>query len=106
MRLQLILPQVIPTDIHAPTPCRYKGCDGRHFQFHQAVEKPLRDTRYPEIEARRYRCLRCKRTFRVYPQGATGAQTPLRVEGLGVTRGLRFFVQDLLRQKRQKRSRC
>ena len=37
MRLQLILPQVVPTDIRPPTVCRYEGCDGR-----QAVV-PLRD---------------------------------------------------------------
>lgn len=48
------------------------------------VEKPLRDTRYPEVEARRYVCVRCGRTFRVYPQGVTRAQTSLRVKGLAV----------------------
>jgi len=84
MRLQLILPQVLPMEIHPPTVCPYPGCDGRHFQLHQAVEKPLRDTRYPEVEARRYACLRCGRTFRVYPQGVTRAQTSLRVKGLAV----------------------
>lgn len=84
MRLQLILPQVVPTEIRPPTNCPYKGCEGRHFQFHQAVEKPLRDTRYREVEAHRYECLRCRRTFRVYPQGVTRAQTSLRVKGLAV----------------------
>lgn len=84
MRLQLILPQVVPVEIHPPTVCPYRGCDGRHFQFHQAVEKPLRDTRYTEVEAHRYQCLRCRRTFRVYPQGVTRAQTSLRVKGLAV----------------------
>jgi transposase-like protein len=84
MRLQLILPQVVPTEIQPPTKCRYEGCDGRHFEFHQAVEKPLRDTRYREVEAHRYECLRCGRTFRVYPLGVTRAQTSLRVKGLAV----------------------
>jgi transposase-like protein len=84
MRLQLILPQVVPTEIQPPTKCRYEGCDGRHFEFHQAVEKPLRDTRYREVEAHRYECLRCGRTFRVYPRGVTRAQTSLRVKGLAV----------------------
>ena len=84
MRLQLILPQVLPMEIDAPTVCPYKGCDGRHFEFHQVVEKPLRDTRYREVEAHRYACLRCGRTFRVYPQGVTRAQTSLRVKGLAV----------------------
>ena len=84
MRLQLILPQVVPLEIHPPRVCAYPGCDGRHFRFHQAVEKPLRDTRYPAAEAHRYKCLICGRTFRVYPQGVTRAQTSLRVKGLAV----------------------
>ena len=84
MRLKLILPRVFPTDLQPPTLCPYEGCGGRHFQFHQAVEKPLRDTRYREVEAHRYECLRCRRTFRVYPQGVTRAQTSLRVKGLAV----------------------
>jgi len=84
MRLQLILPRVVPTEVHAPTICPYEGCDGRHFQIHQAVEKPLRDTRYPKVVAYRYVCLRCGRTFRVYPQGVTRAQTSQRVKGLAV----------------------
>lgn len=84
MRLRLILPQVVPMEIHPPTVCSYPGCDGRHFRFHQAVGKPLRDTRYPEVEAHRYQCLRCGRTFRLYPRGVTRAQTSLRVKGLAV----------------------
>jgi len=84
MRLQLILPHVIPTEIQVPTVCPYKGCEGKHFQFHQAVEKPLQDTRYSQVEAHRYECLRCHRTFRVYPRGVSRAQKSLRVKGLAV----------------------
>lgn len=84
MRLQLILPHVVPEEIHAPTVCPYKGCGGRRFQLHQVVEKPLRDTRYPTVEAQRHECLRCGRTFRVYPRGVSRAQTSLRVKGLAV----------------------
>jgi hypothetical protein len=84
MRLKLILPQVAPTETHPPLCCPYQGCGGQHFRFHQVVAKPLRDTRYPEVEAYRYECLRCGRTFRVYPRGVTRAQTSLRVKGLAV----------------------
>ncbi len=84
MRLKLILPQVIPTELQPPSLCPYEGCGGRHFRFHQAVEKPLRDTRYPEVGAHRYKCLRCGRTFRVYPKGVTRAYVSLRVKGLAV----------------------
>ncbi len=84
MRLHLILPRVDPTAIELPDRCPYEGCDGTHFRFHQAVEKPLRDTPYERVTAYRYACLRCGRTFRVYPRGVTRAQTSLRVKGLAV----------------------
>jgi len=84
MRLQLILPHVDPTKIEPPDGCPYEECDGTRFRFHQAVEKPLRDTEYEQVIAHRYECLKCRRTFRVYPQGVGRAQTSLRVKGLAV----------------------
>jgi transposase-like protein len=84
MRLHLILPRVDPAEIEPPDTCPYEDCDGTCFRFHQAVEKPLRDTEYDQVTAHRYECLKCGRTFRVYPQGVTRAQTSLRVKGLGV----------------------
>jgi transposase-like protein len=84
MRLQLILPRVEPTEFKMPLVCPHKGCQGRHFEHRQEVDKPLKDTTYGSVVARRYRCLRCKGTFRVYPQGVTRAQTSQRVKGLGV----------------------
>ena len=53
------------------------------FSF-SAVEKPLQDTRYTQMEAHRYECLKCGRTFRVYPRGVSRAQKSLRVKGLAV----------------------
>ena len=84
MRLKLILPRVVPTAIKPPLHCSKEGCVGRHFQLHQVVDKSLRDTRYPEVDVHRYKCLRCGGTFRVYPQGVSRAQISLRVKGLGV----------------------
>ena len=49
MRLHLILPRVEPEEIKPPSECPYEGCDGTHFQFMQEVEKPLRDTKYPQV---------------------------------------------------------
>jgi hypothetical protein len=46
----------------------------------QAVAKPLRDTMYHEVQVHRYQCLKCKRTFRAYPEGTTLAQTSQRVK--------------------------
>jgi transposase-like protein len=84
MRLHLILPRVEPTAITLPSMCPYEGCDGTHFQFLQEVDKPLRDTKYPKVMAHRYECLRCHRTFRVYPQGVTKDHISRRVKGLGI----------------------
>ena len=84
MRLHLILPQVTPDEYQKPEQCPYEDCDGKYFRHHQAVKKRLRDTTYTEVTAHRYECLKCKRTFRVYPKGVTGASTSQRVKGLAV----------------------
>ena len=84
MRLQLILPRVELSEMNLPSVCPYEGCQGRHFRHHQEVDKPLKDMEYDSVFAHRYECLRCRRTFRLYPQGVTRAQTSRRVKGLGV----------------------
>lgn len=48
------------------------------------MDKAIRDTVYNDLVAHRYECLRCQRTFRVYPQGVTRAHSSLRVHGLGI----------------------
>jgi transposase-like protein len=84
MRLHLILPQVDPAVFKQPQVCPHDGCHGKHFERHQIVEKPLKDTVYQSVSAVRYRCLRCGRTFRVYPAGVSRAQSSQRTKGLGV----------------------
>jgi transposase-like protein len=84
MRLHVLLPKVKADQITPPTTCADPKCRGRKFRLHQPVRKALRDTAYQEVQAHRYQCLKCRRTFRVYPQGVTGAQTSLRVKGLAV----------------------
>jgi transposase-like protein len=84
MRLQLNLPRVEPTEFEMPYECPYADCQGRHFRHHQEVDKPVKDTNYEVVSAQRYECLRCGRTFRVYPRGVTRAQTSQRVKGLAV----------------------
>jgi transposase-like protein len=80
----MILPRVEPSEFKVPTVCLYPGCGGKHLELHQTVVKPVKDTEYQAVSAHRYRCLRCGRTFRVYPQGVTHDQTSQRVKGLGV----------------------
>lgn len=84
MRLELLLPSVDPQEWQVPHQCPYAGCGGRHFRLHQVVDKPVRDTVYRPVTARRYQCLRCRRTFRVYPTGIKRAPTSQRVKGLAV----------------------
>jgi transposase-like protein len=80
----MILPRVEPSEFKVLTVCLYPGCGGKHLELHQTVVKPVKDTEYQAVSAHRYRCLRCGRTFRVYPQGVTHDQTSQRVKGLGV----------------------
>lgn len=84
MRLRIVLPKVTPEAITVPKRCAYAGCGGSKLYLRQAVAKPLRDTVYHEVQVHRYQCLKCKRTFRVYPEGTTSAQTSQRVKGLAV----------------------
>jgi transposase-like protein len=84
MRLALILPRVELAKIVPPVKCKYEGCEGKVFRFLQEVDKALRDTVHAKVSAHRYECLRCKQSFRVYPQGVSRAQTSDRVCGLAV----------------------
>ncbi len=84
MRLTLILPPVRPEVSPAVERCPYAGCGGAHFQRWQAVPKPLRDTVLTEVVARRERCARCGRTFRVSPVGVGPDQTSARLKGVAV----------------------
>jgi hypothetical protein len=57
----------------------------------QEVAKPVRDTVHHAVTARRYQCLRCGRSFRVYPQGISEDQTSARLKGLAVL----FYIMGL-----------
>ncbi len=84
MRLKLILPVVKGNEFIEPQGCPQRECQGKVVRQRQVVRKALRDKEYDEVEARRYECLRCGHTFRVYPQGVSGAQVSQRVKGMGV----------------------
>ncbi len=91
MRLKLLLPPVEPSAYEEPSVCPYEKCGGQHFHLMQKVPKPVRDTVYHEVTARRYQCLRCGRSFRVYPQGISADQTSVRLKGLAVL----FYIMGL-----------
>ena len=84
MRLQLLLPKVDPKEMNEPAECVYTDCGSKQVKMHQQVEKALRDTMYSHVEVYRYRCLKCGRTFRVYPKGVSQGQISDRVKGLAV----------------------
>jgi len=84
MRLKLILPVVMPEQFEEPQRCRDAKCGGKHFLPWQAVKKNVRDSEYEEVTARRYKCMGCGRTFRVYPQGVLAGQVSQRVKGMAV----------------------
>jgi transposase-like protein len=84
MRLHLLLPKVDPKAIAVPSKCAYPECKSLQVRLHQPVSKALRDTVHQQVEVHRYRCLKCGRTFRVYPPGVSQAQSSERVKGLAV----------------------
>jgi len=84
MRLHLLLPKVEPKAIPIPSKCAYADCSSKQVRLHQPVRKALRDTVHRQVEVHRYRCLKCGRTFRVYPPGVSHAQSSDRVKGLAV----------------------
>lgn len=75
MRLNVRISPVEPGVYELPKRCPYPDCGGKHFQQHQDhCAKAIRDPKHEAVEAQRYRCLRCGRTFRVYPKGVSQAQ--------------------------------
>lgn len=84
MQLYLMLAQLETLNSGPPSICPNQACSGAEFRLHQKVVKPLKDTLHQSVTVYRYQCLRCRRTFRVYPQGVTHAHTSMQVQALGV----------------------
>lgn len=77
-----------PDKITPPSACPHQDCHHPYLRLHQIVTKRLRDfdPAYSQLTAFRYQCRRCKRTFRVYPEGAVKRQqASCRVKKLAVT---------------------
>ena len=54
------------------------------FILRQEVSKKIVDAQYREVIARRYECVTCGSTFRVYPEGVSAKQFSQRVNGMAV----------------------
>ena len=72
MRLNVRISPVEPGVYELPQTYLHRNCDGEHFRQRQDhCTKAIRDAKYEAVEAQRYRCLSCGRTFRVYPKGVS-----------------------------------
>ncbi len=83
MRLRLRLPEIREDEYVVPQECPY-GCGGRYFALHQECHKAVSDPEYAEVTVKRYRCVQCGRSFRVYPQGVSQRPRSQRLRGIGV----------------------
>jgi transposase-like protein len=85
MRLRVHIPRVNPEALRPPEICPSPDCDGRHFKPHQQnCDKQVQDSEYERVNVQRWKCLRCQRTHRVYPQGVSSAQRSDRLKGANV----------------------
>ena len=86
MRIRVRLPKVVLNVYEELEECPNEGCDGRHFKPHslKGEKKAVRDLWHQEVKSFRWRCLKCKRTFRVYPRGVSSAQQSDRLKGITV----------------------
>jgi len=93
----LKLPNVKRKTETRPKKCPY--CVGNTFQRWGQVNKPVKDVRVRNVKVYRYRCCRCKRTFRHYPEGNTSADQTERLRVLAVllwTLGLSHRASSLI----------
>lgn len=85
MRIRMHLPHVQADEYEQPAVCPHDGCEGTHFKLHQRrCRRSIADTDHDEVNVQRYRCLSCKRTFRVYPRGVSSAQRSDRLKAIGI----------------------
>jgi hypothetical protein len=86
MRIQVRLPRIQPDEFALPEQCPYEDCLGDTFKPHgrQGETKAVRDTDFGKVQAHRYRCASCGRTFRVYPTGVSPAQQSDRLKAMSV----------------------
>jgi len=69
MHITIRLPKVADRPASEPRLCPYVGCGGTRFSLYQRCSKYISDFKGSRVSADRYMCLRCRRTFRNYPEG-------------------------------------
>lgn len=78
----LQLPQIKQKTEVRPKKCPH--CQGETFQRWGKVKKKIKDTKAKTARMYRYKCTRCKRTFRHYPGGVQRASQTERLKKLAV----------------------
>jgi transposase-like protein len=87
----LHLPEVKYSRPDRPHQCPY--CQSETFQRWGGTAKAVRDPHLKEVWVYRYRCCRCQRTFRHYPEGVERASQTKRMQvlaAIGWTLGLSY----------------
>jgi transposase-like protein len=84
MRLKLVLPRVKVEEYMVLTMCPRGSCGATRFKLMRNVTKRPRDTALRGVVAKRYRCVRCGQTFRVYPSGVSRDQCSARLKRVAV----------------------
>lgn len=82
MTIVLQLPKVKRIEAERPQKCKY--CKGELLQRWGQVRKQIKDTKIRQVKAYRYRCTRCRRTFRHYPAGVERGMQSERLKKLAV----------------------
>lgn len=100
LRLQIRLPEIHEGEYEVPRECPY-GCGGRYYALHQQCRRAVSDPDHEEVTVKRYRCVQCGRSFRVYPHGVSHKPRSQRLRAIGVmlyVLGLSYGgVADVLR---------
>ena len=78
--VRIQLPTVNPSPVLRAKQCAY--CGSELLQRWGTVQKPLRDIDFEAIQAYRFRCTECGRTFRWYPEGVDHADMSQRLRCL------------------------
>ena len=69
MKISLVVPELNFNPTARTQACPY--CNKSILHPHGTVQKPIKDHRVREVQAHRYKCLSCAKTFRHYPGGVT-----------------------------------
>ncbi len=81
-----------------PPACPHAACGQAGVRRFQTVAKPVRGLGAHGVTAERYRCLACRRTFRVYPAGIDRGHVPAAVKHLAAgLHGLGLSYRDISR---------